>query len=94
MKRTKVVVMGEEGLHLRLAAKLVRVAREFRSTIWLKCNGKVVEVQDVLSVLTLCATVGTAIFVEAVGDDEQDAAWAIEQVFASAGNGNIAGGNA
>lgn len=92
MKRTKVVVMGEEGLHLRLAAKLVRVAREFRSTIWLKCNGKVVEVQDILSVLTLCATMGTAILVEAVGDDEQDAAWAIEQVFSSADAGEVTSG--
>ena len=91
MKRTKVVVIWPDGLHLRLAAKLVRVAREFRSTIWLKCNGKVVEVQDILSVLTLCATMGTAILVEVVGDDEQDAAWAIEQVFASAGGAEVGG---
>ena len=45
--------------------------------------------RSILSVVALCATMGTALVVEVSGDDEQEAAQQIEQVFASdAGAGN------
>lgn len=84
MKRTEVVVAWPDGLHFRRASRLVQVAKGFRSTIWLRCNGRIAEVRNIIGVLTLCATMGTAILVEVVGEDELDAAWAIEQLFSSA----------
>src|SRR5271170_6030715 len=83
MKRSKVVISWREGLHLRPAAHLVRLSKRFRSTILLKCSGKVADLRSILSILSLCATMGTALDIEATGDDEQDAARAVEQVFSS-----------
>ena len=83
MKRSRVVVLWKQGLHLRPAAKLVEVARDFHSSIQLKCGGKIADLRSILSVMALCATMGTGLDVEAVGDDEQDAIQAIERVFSS-----------
>ena len=83
MKCSWVVIPWREGLHLRTAVKLVQVAKMFRSTIRLKCGGKIADLRSILSVIALCATMGTKIELEASGDDEQDAAQAIEQVFLS-----------
>jgi len=83
MKRAKVVVLWHGGLHLRPAAKLVEVAKQFHSMVYLKCGGKIADLRSILSVLALCATMGTGLDIEAIGDDEQDAAQAIEQVFSS-----------
>jgi len=83
MKRSRVVVLWKQGLHLRPAAKLVEVARDFHSSIRLKCGGKIADLRSILSVMALCATMGTGLDVEAVGDDEQDAIQAIERVFSS-----------
>jgi phosphotransferase system HPr (HPr) family protein len=61
----------------------VQVARRFRSTLYLKCGDRVADLRSILSVVALCATMGSCLDVEAEGDDEQDAAQAIEQVFTS-----------
>jgi len=83
MKRSRVVVLWKSGLHLRPAAMLVQAAKDFQSTIYLKCGGKIADLRSILSVIALCATMGTGLDVEAVGDDEQDAVRAIEQIFSS-----------
>lgn len=72
-----------EGLHFRSASKVLQAARSFRSTIRLRCKGKEADLRSILSVLALCATLGTAIDIEAIGDDEQDAVEAVAQVFSS-----------
>ncbi|MFA6135571.1 MAG: HPr family phosphocarrier protein [Phycisphaerae bacterium] len=81
MKHAEVVVIWHDGLHLRPAARLVQVARKFRSSVYLKCNGKIADLRSILSVIALCATLDTAVEIEAIGDDEQAATQAIEQVF-------------
>ena len=81
MKRTKVIVPWEGGLHARPAAKLVQTMKGFHSIIVLKCNGKVADIRSIFSILMLCATMGTALDVEAIGDDENDATHAVEQLF-------------
>jgi len=84
MKRAEVVVSWTEGLHLRHAAKIVRTGQRFRSTILLKCGGKIADIRSILGIIALCATIGTALKVEASGEDEQEAAQAIEQIFGAA----------
>lgn len=81
MKTSKVTVPWHEGLHLRQAARLVKVAQRFRSAIRLKCDGKIADLRSIISVVALCATMGMTLEVEASGDDEQDAAQSVEQVF-------------
>jgi phosphotransferase system HPr (HPr) family protein len=87
MKRSRIVVPWPEGLHLRPATRLVRVAQGFRSTVSLKCGDRIADLRSILSLLALCATLGTALDLEAVGDDEQYAAEAVERVFSSSDSG-------
>jgi len=81
MKRAQVTVPWPDGLHLRYAVKLVKVAREFQCTILLRCGGKIAELRSILSIVALCATMGTTLEVEVTGVDEMDAAQSVEQVF-------------
>lgn len=81
MKRSRVVVPWHGGLHLRPAAKLVQIAQEFRSSVLLKCGQRVADLRSILSMVALCATMGTALDVEAAGEDEDDAIQAVQQVF-------------
>jgi phosphocarrier protein HPr len=81
MKHTRVTVPWSEGLHLRRAAQLAKIAQGFRSTLYLKCGERIADLRSIVSVLALCATMGTTLEIEAVGDDEQDAALGVEQVF-------------
>jgi phosphotransferase system HPr (HPr) family protein len=61
----------------------VRVARDFHSTVSLKCGDRIADLRSILSILTLCATLGTPLELEAVGEDEDRAAEAVERVFSS-----------
>lgn len=81
MKHAKVTVPWSEGLHLRRAAQLVKVAQGFSSRLCLKCGDRIADLRSIVSVLALCATMGTTLDLEAVGDDEQVAAQSVEQVF-------------
>ena len=83
MRHARVTVPWREGLHLRCAVKLVKAAQGFRSTVFLKCGGKIADLRSILSILALCATMGTVIDVEVAGEDEQDAAQSVEQIFLS-----------
>lgn len=83
VKTSRVVVPWSGGLHCRPAARLVTVARRFRCTLRLKAGSRCADLRSILSVLALCATMGTPLDLEAVGDDEQDAVQAVEQAFAA-----------
>jgi phosphocarrier protein HPr len=81
MKHAKVTVPWSEGLHLRQAVQLVKVAKPFRATVYLKSGGRIADLRSILSVLALCATMGTPLDLEAVGDDEQEAVQTVAQLF-------------
>ena len=83
MKHSSVIVQWSAGLHMRPAVRLVRVAQQFRSSISLKFGGQIADLRSILSVIALCATLGTSLDVEVNGDDEQTALDAIEQVFSA-----------
>lgn len=86
MKRSQIVVPWPEGLHLRPASRLTRVAQKFQSTILLRCGEKLADLRSILSVIALCATMGTTLDLQVTGDDESDAAAAVEAVFAADDN--------
>lgn len=68
-------------MHFRSAARLVKIAKSFRSDIVLKCGEKVADLRSIVSVISLCATMGVALDLVASGEDEHEATRAIEQVF-------------
>ena len=81
-----VVITIRQGLHLRPADLLVKLASRFQSKIELVKDDERVDGKSILAILTLAAVEGTKLSIEATGDDA-DAALAalcelIEQNFA------------
>jgi len=81
MIKIKVHVPWPEGLHLRPAAHVVRVAKRFRAKVLIRAGARVADAGSTLSLLVLCATLNSPLEIEAVGDDEQDAVQAIACCF-------------
>lgn len=71
------------GLHARAAAKLVRLANTFRSSVTLTRNDTNVSAdgKDILSVLQLAAGSGIDLSVKVEGVDEQEAMDQITNLF-------------
>ncbi|HEX8336114.1 MAG TPA: HPr family phosphocarrier protein [Pyrinomonadaceae bacterium] len=75
MVECRVRIVNRLGLHARAAAKLVRAAAGFRSTLRLvrADRGAVADAKSILSVLMLAAARGTELLVTAEGPDEGQA---------------------
>lgn len=72
MVERSIKVVNRLGLHARAAARLVRTASEFRSSIRLERadTGATADAKSILSVLMLAAARGTGLRVSAEGVDE------------------------
>lgn len=81
MKQSEVVVQWKQGLHLRPAAKLVRMGQDAKSSIVIKSGNRIANILNIMSILTLCATMGTTLTIEANGEDEREVTQAIEELF-------------
>jgi phosphotransferase system HPr (HPr) family protein len=79
----QVTVVNRLGLHARAAAKLVRTAGAFRSSVRLERadGGGAADAKSILSVLVLAAARGTELRVVASGADEQEALEAVCLLF-------------
>ncbi len=75
MVECRVQIVNRLGLHARAAAKLVRVAGQFRSAIRLvrADRGAVADAKSILSVLMLAAARGAELVITAEGPDEEAA---------------------
>jgi phosphocarrier protein len=85
MIRQVVKVENKLGLHARAAARLVRLASRFSSTIYLSREGSSQEIdsKSILGVLMLAATEGTRLVISVRGQDENEACQAIRSLFAT-----------
>jgi len=81
MKTTHVQVRWADGLHLRPAARIVAVARQFHSQIRVRFGPQVANATSVLNLLILCASLNATVEIEAHGDDEQAALDAVAHCF-------------
>ena len=68
------------GLHARAAARLVQMVNRFSSEVKISKDGQLVNGRSIMGVLTLAATQGSKINVEAKGVDAQEALRAIERL--------------
>lgn len=66
-------VGNQLGLHVRAAAMVVRTMTPFTSRVSIRAGGSVADARSVLDLLTLSASKGTRIVVEAEGDDAEAA---------------------
>lgn len=75
------IIINKLGLHARAAAKLSHLANMFNANIYLIYNEDKVNAKSLLGILTLAASVGNEIILQASGDDEQEAITAISDLF-------------
>ena len=81
MIEKKQQIFNKLGLHARAAAKLSHLANMYTSEIYLTYNEDKVNAKSLLGILTLAASVGNEIILQASGEDEKDAVAAISDLF-------------
>ena len=77
MTRQETTIVNRLGLHARAATQLVNCASGFASEIWLELGNRRVNGKSIMGVLTLAATRGSNVVIEAEGEDEEQAAAAV-----------------
>jgi phosphocarrier protein HPr len=88
MKNAQVVIPWKNGLHLRPASRLVRLALAYKSVVLLKVGTKVADARSVLAILLLCTVAGMVIELEISGEDEDDLLTSILSLFTQEPLGN------
>lgn len=68
-----VTVRNPQGLHMRPADALVRTAGRFTSNIMIERAGQTVDCKSILGILTLGATQGSELNIQAEGPDSMQA---------------------
>ena len=80
MQLTSVVVSAHPGINAAVAARLVGAVQKTRSIVLLRCGERMANAGNILSVLALCAAMGTTVEVQACGEDETLAAKTVERI--------------
>ncbi len=83
MQSRRIVIPNRLGLHARAAAKLVRLASSFRSSVRLaRCDQptRAADAKNILGVLLLAATQHTEIELQTDGEDEEAAIEALSRL--------------
>jgi len=75
------VIMAPQGIHARPATTLIRLTKNFKSAVSLKRGDKVVRLNSMLNILSMTIKGGETISVIIEGEDEVNAAEAIDQFF-------------
>ena len=70
MVRRDVEIVNARGLHARAAAKFVKLTSEFEARVNVSKDGTCVSGDSIMGLMTLAASVGTTIRIEADGPDE------------------------
>ncbi|HET9013242.1 MAG TPA: HPr family phosphocarrier protein [Gemmatimonadaceae bacterium] len=73
------------GLHARVAARVVKVAGRFRSRIVLCCGERRASARSIMAVMMLAAAFGATVRLEIEGPDEQAAVEAMSAVLVAPG---------
>lgn len=77
MKQARTTIVNRLGLHARAATQLVSCASGFSSSVWISLGSRRVNGKSIMGVLTLAATTGSEVLVEAEGEDAEEAVAAV-----------------
>ncbi len=69
MIASRVLIINKLGLHARAATRLVSCASTFSSEIWIGKGEKLVNGKSIMGVLTLAASKGSELLIQADGED-------------------------
>lgn len=76
-----VTVKNRAGIHARPAALIVKTANSFSSNLFIERDTMKINGKSIMGIITLGASYKTQLKIITEGDDEQQAAAAIEQLF-------------
>ena len=80
MKEVRTQIVNRLGLHARAATQLVNCASAFGSEVWILLGDRRVNAKSIMGVLTLAATRGSEVVIQAEGNDADEALAAIERL--------------
>jgi phosphocarrier protein len=83
MRQTELHITNRLGLHARAAARLVRLANQFQSQIWLartEVGHQPADAKSIFGVLLLAASQGTLVRITVEGPDEEQALLSISRL--------------
>ncbi len=83
MIEREIEVINKAGVHARPSAMIVKTASQFESEVFLACEGTEVNAKSIMSVMMLAAAQGSRVKIKTEGPDEEKAAQAITDLFAS-----------
>lgn len=83
MIKREVEIKNKTGLHTRPAAMLVKLASKFKSDFFIEKNGIEINGKSIIGVMSLAAEQGSRLTLKFVGEDEEEAAKAIVELFES-----------
>lgn len=86
MIEKQVEIKNRSGLHTRPAATLVKLAAKFKSNIELDRDSFVINAKSIIGVMTLAAEQGCTLVLRIDGEDEEDAAKELVELFDSGFN--------
>lgn len=75
------IVANKLGIHARVAAQIVNVAKQFKADIWICKSGNRVSGKSILDVMTLVCPHGCRLTVYASGQDAPEAIKALAALF-------------
>ena len=81
MKKEKVILQNETGLHARPAGELAKLASTFKSDVNLTVNGKTISAKSILAIMLLGIKANAEIEIECNGEDEETAMTQIVEAF-------------
>jgi phosphocarrier protein HPr len=76
----KIEIKNKLGVHARAAALLVQTVNKFSAQVTFSKDGQIADGRSIMGVLTLAATQGSKVQVEASGEDAEQAVRAIERL--------------
>ena len=82
MARADAQIINKLGLHARASAKLTQVASGYKCEVWLTRNGRRVNAKSIMGVMMLAAGKGSAITIDAEGEDADAALAAVLKLIA------------
>ena len=79
MKQFQYTIKDELGVHARPAGLLVKLAKQYTSTITIEKNGKTCDMRKLMAVMGMGVKQGETVTIKVEGDDEEAAAEAIQK---------------
>jgi phosphocarrier protein len=81
MVEFEVTIKNRAGLHTRPAATLVKLASKYKSDFFIYKDGIEINGKSIIGVMTLAAERGSTMILKFDGPDENDAAYAMRELF-------------